>query len=434
MADSQSKAYGLHDVPEGYLRKWQETINVLARTFGVPAGLIMRVLPKEIEVLVSSQNEDNPYEPGQRAKLDMGLYCETVMATESPLHVPNALKDPDWENSPDIKLNMTSYLGMPLIWPDGSVFGTVCVLDKKQVQGGDNYIQLLKQFKQIIEGDFELFERNARLKEALRNLEEAHTSVRDANRRMSRDLDAAREIQQALLPKRALCTDRLDVAWLYRPCDELGGDMLNVFPLANQQVGFFVLDVSGHGVPAALLAVTAARALWPFAGHDIEVAEDALAAFAPNLDTRVAEFNRTFAMEATAGRLLTLLYGAVDLRDRVLRFVCAGHPFPLLSRGGEVREIGVPGLPIGVIREAEYEVTELELQRGDRIYVYSDGFLEEPNSSKQLFGSNRLQESILQTHEMTLDESVDTLLNEVLAWGGRDQLRDDASIIALEIG
>ncbi len=139
-------------------------------------------------------------------------------------------------------------------------------------------------------------------------------------------------------------------------------------------------------------------------------------------------------MEATAGHFLTLLYGVLDLRNQVFRFVCAGHPFPLLSRGDELREIGIPGLPIGVSREAEYEEIEVDVQRGDRIYVYSDGLVEETDSTNEQFGSARLRESILQTHGMTLDESVDAMLNVVLAWGGRDRLRDDASIIALEIG
>ena len=231
MAGSQSDAYRKHDVPEDYLRKWQETINVLARVFDVPAGLIMRVLPEEIEVLVSSQSEHNPYEPGEKAELDTGLYCETVMATQSSLHVPNALKDPEWENNPDVKLNMISYLGMPLVWPDGSVFGTVCVLDQKELQSSNNYVQLLQQFRQIIEGDFQLLDRNIKLQDTLRSLQKAHVSIQEANQRMRRDLDAARGIQQALLPKRASCADHLQVAWTYRPCDELGGDMLNVFPL-----------------------------------------------------------------------------------------------------------------------------------------------------------------------------------------------------------
>ena len=69
----------------------------------------MRVLPQEIEVLVSSQTENNPYEPGEKADLETGLYCETVMATRTPLHVPDALDDPEWDANPDIKLNMTRF-------------------------------------------------------------------------------------------------------------------------------------------------------------------------------------------------------------------------------------------------------------------------------------------------------------------------------------
>ena len=91
-------------------------------------------------------------------------------------------------------------------------------------------------------------------------------------------------------------------------------------------------------------------------------------------------------------------------------------------------------MPVGVIREAEYEEIEVDLQRGDRIYVYSDGLVEEADSNNELFGSARLRESILQTRGMTLDESVDALMTAVLAWNGRDGLRDDGSIIALEIG
>ncbi len=139
-------------------------------------------------------------------------------------------------------------------------------------------------------------------------------------------------------------------------------------------------------------------------------------------------------MEATAGRFLTLLYGVLDVENRVIRFICAGHPLPLLLRGDELREIGNYGLPVGVTREAEYEETEVDLQRGDRIYAYSDGLLEEADSTNEIFGSTRLKEAILQTHGMPLGESVDALMNVVLAWGGRDRLRDDASIIALEFG
>lgn len=94
MLESETETYREHLVPESYVDGWQETVNVLARIFDVPAGLIMRVLPSEIEVLVANRTRGNPYERQEKARLNTGLYCETVMATRSPLHVPNALEDP----------------------------------------------------------------------------------------------------------------------------------------------------------------------------------------------------------------------------------------------------------------------------------------------------------------------------------------------------
>ncbi|CAN7338347.1 ATP-binding protein [Pseudoduganella sp. LjRoot289] len=165
------------DIPDSFLAKWQTTTNVLAGIFDVPAGLIMRVLPGQIEVLVSSHSEGNPYEADEKAQLNTGLYCETVMATRALLHVPHALEDTHWEHNPDVALNMVSYLGVPLLWPDKEVFGTICVLDSKKRNYQDKYVELLWEIKKSIERDFvvieqqrQLLENNAELQAALQRL------------------------------------------------------------------------------------------------------------------------------------------------------------------------------------------------------------------------------------------------------------------------
>ena len=92
----------------------------------------MRVADPDIEVFVSSQTEDNPYTPGDRERLEgSGLYCETVLRTRERLLIPDALADEDWKNNPDVKLNMISYLGLPLRMDGGKPFGTICILDNK---------------------------------------------------------------------------------------------------------------------------------------------------------------------------------------------------------------------------------------------------------------------------------------------------------------
>src|SRR3954452_11448819 len=104
-------------VPAEILRKWQGIVDLLADIVRVPSALIMRVEPSNIKVLVASESEGNPYETGEEASLNTGLYCETVMNTRQPLLVPDALQDEDWKSNPDIKLGMISYLGVPISCP-----------------------------------------------------------------------------------------------------------------------------------------------------------------------------------------------------------------------------------------------------------------------------------------------------------------------------
>src|SRR4029079_19662046 len=118
------------EVPLETVQKWQEIVNIIAEIVHVPSALVMKVEPPNIKVFVSSESNSNPYERNELAPLNTGLYCETVMETRRSLLVPDALLDEEWNSNPDIKLGMISYLGFPVSWPDGRIFGTICVLDR----------------------------------------------------------------------------------------------------------------------------------------------------------------------------------------------------------------------------------------------------------------------------------------------------------------
>jgi PAS domain S-box-containing protein len=160
------------EVPSEIVRKWQEIVDLLAEIIHVPSALIMRVEPPNIKVFVSSESKGNPYEPNEVASLNTGLYCETVMNTRQPLLVPDALNDEAWKSNPDIKLGMISYLGVPIIWPDGEVFGTICVLDNKGNAYSELYLRLLLQWREVVQADLrwlaalrgELTEREAKIR------------------------------------------------------------------------------------------------------------------------------------------------------------------------------------------------------------------------------------------------------------------------------
>jgi len=154
------------EIEQGIIDKWQSLIDTLAKIADVPSGLIMRLNEKTIEVFLKSQTEGNPYEVGEQAKLIYGLYCETVIGTQKKLLVPDATKNKNWkEDNPDVDINMISYLGFPINWPDGRVFGTVCILDNKENYYSDDLSNLLHQIKQYIETDLQILLLNIDLAE-----------------------------------------------------------------------------------------------------------------------------------------------------------------------------------------------------------------------------------------------------------------------------
>lgn len=144
-------------VPEPILSKWQGIVDLMAELVGVPAGLIMRIDRDDIEVLVSSATEGNPYKPGDKEHLlGSGLYCERVIKTGNRLLVPNALLDREWKDNPDVKLNMVSYLGFPIVLPNGNPFGTICVLDNKENAYSQTYERLILYLRDTIQSHIEL--------------------------------------------------------------------------------------------------------------------------------------------------------------------------------------------------------------------------------------------------------------------------------------
>jgi GAF domain-containing protein len=163
-------------IDNSVIEKWQSLIDITAKIAKVPAGLIMKLNEDTIEVFIKSRTSGNPYKAGEEAKLVYGLYCETVIGTQNKLLVPDATKSPVWkDNNPDVDINMISYLGFPINWPDGEVFGTVCLLDNKENQYSQDYIDFLNQVKLHIEADLQLLISKQELEEANATLEQLNT-------------------------------------------------------------------------------------------------------------------------------------------------------------------------------------------------------------------------------------------------------------------
>jgi|WetSurMetagenome_2_1015567.scaffolds.fasta_scaffold03543_3 GAF domain-containing protein len=136
------------DVVEG----WQSMLNLAAELLIVPAGLITRIDRNEIEIFLSSESAGNPYSVGYKTQYpESGFYCEWVAKTRKGLVIPDARQDPMWMDNSAAKMGMIAYLGMPILRPDGEVFGTICFLDNKANPHTQAIQRLVEQFKRMIE-------------------------------------------------------------------------------------------------------------------------------------------------------------------------------------------------------------------------------------------------------------------------------------------
>ena len=156
-------------IPDDTIKKWQEIVDTLSEILNVPAALIMKVDPPNIEVFRANESKDNPFKDGRFYKL-AGVYCEEVIQSKKKLLVPNALKDKKWDHNPDLEFGMISYLGFPIICPDGSVFGTICISDTKENIYNNKIEVLMVHYKEIIESHLKLIYQNFLVKESLDDL------------------------------------------------------------------------------------------------------------------------------------------------------------------------------------------------------------------------------------------------------------------------
>ena len=285
---------------------------------------------------------------------------------------------------------------------------------------------------------FQMEELHARVETHLKirrlqvELEASHARLERANERMSRDLEAAARIQQTFLPREAPGIPGTDFAWSYLPCDELAGDGLNIIKLADERVGLYILDVSGHGVTSALLSVTLSRLLSPpTEPTSILVDTPDRHGVIPPADV-ADRLNGLFPYDVATEQFATLMYGVLDTSTGSFRHVSAGHPGPIhLPADGPAVLLETPGFPIGLADEPYAERT-VNLAVGDRLYLYSDGLPDAMNHSGERFGDARLIEAIGRSPTVPLRQGIDNLLAEIARWCGEKRPQDDISIVAVE--
>jgi sigma-B regulation protein RsbU (phosphoserine phosphatase) len=270
-------------------------------------------------------------------------------------------------------------------------------------------------------------------------LKRSRDALAAAHGRMKRDLEAAARIQQAALPPAEVELPGIRCVWRYLPCDELAGDTLKIIPLDEGQIGLYVLDVSGHGVPSALLSVTLSRLLSQ-GPSSLLWAEDERSAerrIASPAEVAVDLADR-FPYDMETGQYFTLLYGVLDLEQMEFRYASAAHvPLLHLREGATTQTYESTGPAIGLVipgvMPVEFDEGTISLQAGDRLYLYSDGIPEATRPDDEEFGEDRLVRALEELRGVSLEDGVESLLEDLRGWCGERGFDDDVSILAVEL-
>ena len=242
---------------------------------------------------------------------------------------------------------------------------------------------------------------------------------------IQKELETARQIQLSILPAEVPKMEGLDIAARYLPMSSVAGDFYDFIVVDEKHLGILVADVSGHGMPAALIASMLKIALAAQVPHAADPAQVLL-----GLNQALCgKFQHHF---------VTAAYLFVDMIKQTLSYAGAGHP-PLLLWGRsseEVRAVLENGLFLGKFPQATYSSVELPLRAGDWALLYTDGIPETTNHSQIEFGTDRFKE-FLETHQSTTaDHFADRLLEELSQWSAResgDDLDDDITLVAIHV-
>jgi hypothetical protein len=239
------------------------------------------------------------------------------------------------------------------------------------------------------------------------------------------ELQTARSIQKSLLPRTLPELHGLDIAARYIPAAEVGGDFYDFVTFDETRVGVLIVDVAGHGVPAALVASM------------VKVAFRGEQRHALNPGRLLGGIRDQLLAAAIERRLVTAAYVVVDTASSTLQFSSAGHPPAMLCDArGNVVELAAPAPPLGAFRGVRYANSAVTRSPASRLVLYSDGIIEAASPAGEPFGSERLASTIVSTRALAADDASQQMLDAVNAWCARDvnaQLEDDVTLVVIDL-
>ena len=266
-----------------------------------------------------------------------------------------------------------------------------------------------------------------------RIVEQRTKQLKVINGRLMDDLEYARGIQKSMLPMFLPNTPEIGFSAVYLSAERLSGDFYDVLKLDDSHIGFYVCDVSGHGVPAAMLTVFLKQCIDNIVEMDKH--KDIISSPSCMLQQVYEAFNHSNFKDNV---YIVLIYSIYNLIEKRLTYSSAGmNEVPLLiNSNGDVNEIDISGFPICKLKDV-YTVTyseyDLPVKSGDRLYLYSDGLVEARGRDGQQYSTDRLKQLLQKYCNKALDEQAAMITEDLIDFSAGEKLKDDVTLLAIEI-
>jgi phosphoserine phosphatase RsbU/P len=237
---------------------------------------------------------------------------------------------------------------------------------------------------------------------------------------LERQVQVAAQVQQRMIPRQPPAIAGIDLAAVYVPCYELGGDFYDFIELPNDNLGMAIADVSGKGVPASL-TMAAVRASLRAQIDNVY-----------NLNEAISRINATVCRDSEVGEFVTLFYGVLDAKTRRFTYCNAGHPAGLILRDGKIIELSSDNMVLGVDCDEKYKQSLVDLRRGDILLLYTDGLTDAMNFEQQTFGRQRLLDAF-RAGGKTADVVAQNILWNMRKFAGLTRRTDDVTMIVAKV-
>ena len=280
--------------------------------------------------------------------------------------------------------------------------------------GADDYITKPFNSKEVI----------ARVSTHLR-IKTLTDELQKALEKIDKELEIVRKIQLSFVPEQFPEVNNLKFSAYYNILNKTGGDYLDVIELNDEKISIIVADVEGHGIYSTVFMAIIKTIL----------NTDLRKIFNPSESLNT--LNNDILSLTTETKFATVFYGIIDKSEKIFQFSNAGHPFPLIlnKETGEVKELeSKRGFPVGLFPSTKdtYPVESLKLNKGNRVFVYTDGIIEAKDKKGNLFGENRLIEIIKKTKDYSIEEAKDKIIGEVNEFS-ENSINDDVTLLIFEV-